>query len=318
MSATMDRSSAGATVDLREPEFSIPAPVVVVDETPPDHRGALRRRRRVVVAVVVGVVVALGLQFLVGTLMAAQRQRHLAYEFTVPDAKIGPGDATMVLQAPSIGLNVVVAEGASSQELRGGPGRVIGTTELGTAGNVVVLGRSTRFGAAFARLGELAKGDQVVAKSRAGVVRSYTVESVRSVAASSAAPLRSDDDRLTLVTSGSGLLPSTRRVVVARAVAPPVVAVGAAGATARTDGAASSSPPPVLGVDALDERSTSALGVVLAVLLLAGASFGGALAVRRLRRSYRVVTVIQIAIPMAVMLLIVMFIIGDSLLPTTY
>lgn len=302
MSAVLDRSDVA--LERREPEFSIPSSVTPISAHH-DPTVSLRRRRRVVVALLIGLVGIVALQMVVGVLMAAQRQRHLAHEVLISDPKIGPGEAAMILQAPKIGLNVVVAEGASSKELRGGPGHVVGSAGVADGGNVVVLGRRTRFGAAFNRLGELSKGDEVVVRSRQNEVRGYVVESVRRFETDDATPLRSAEDRLTLVTSAPGLLPTKRLVVVARALTPPA------------------NPPAVsvasrLGADALDERSTSVVGVGAGVVFLVGASIAIWIGVRRLRQTYTVVTVLQVAVPLVCVVMVVALIIGDAVLPVTY
>lgn len=288
-------------------EIVAPEPPTV---DPVDHRDVLRRRRRWVVMAVFGAIAGLVVHELFGVMVADQRQRHLAHEVTIADERVTPGEAAMVLQAPDIDLNVVVAEGASSAELRGGPGRVIGTARPEGAGNVVVLGRRSRFGAAFARLHELVPGASIVVRSRAGLVREYTVERVDTISTSSTRPLRSSEDRLTLVTSGSGFLPSTRLVVVARALAPP--------GGAPTAGGDGSIEPPVIGLGALDERSSGVMGLALATVLLAACVGSMVLGVRRLAVTYRRSTVIGVVLPMAALLLIVVFLIGDSALPTTY
>ena len=317
MNATMQRRSddgldaGSAPADALDQEFSIPSRIESAPVPRIDPRVLLRRRRRIVVAVVVGLVGILALQYVVGMLMAAQRQRHLAYEVTVPDRRIEPGEPTMVLQAPSIGLNAVVVEGASSAELRGGPGRVVGTARLEDAGNVVVLGRRTRFGAAFARLGELAKGDEIAARSRAGVVRTYTVESVTTTGSSSPKPLRSTDDRLTLVTSDDGVFPSRRLVVAARATAPPP----AVGSTAQ---AAVAGTRPRLDAGALDERPVGVVGAALGFLLVGVVVIAGSLGIRRLRQGHRLATVVQVTAPLLLLVLVVSVVIGDTLLPVTY
>ncbi|MFN8052150.1 MAG: sortase [Acidimicrobiales bacterium] len=292
------------TATLIEPEFTIPAPPPEpVAPAPEVQRAALRRRRRVVGIAVVSIVAALVLSQLVGLLMESQRQRHLAFDMQTPDAHITAGEAALLLQIPDIGVNVVVAEGASSEELRGGPGRVIGTANLGDGGNVVVLGRRTRFGGPFGRLGELTKGSAVVAKSRGGIVRAYTVTSVYRTSTDNASPLRSTSDRITLVTSDGR---PTRRLVVV--------------ATADADPPATTSPRARLrlGADSLDERSTGALGTIAALVLLGGSVVAAVVGMRRLSLSYQVVTIAKVVVPIVSLLMIVGFVIGDSLLPVTF
>lgn len=306
MSATFHREgTASVSVAGVDPEFSIPS---VSDVAPPrtDPTETLRRRRRLVVIVVAGIVATLVLHQVIGVVMAGQRQRHLANEVRKADASIRPGDAAMVLQIPVIDVNLVVAEGASSTELRGGPGRVIGSAQVADGGNVVVVGRRSRFGGAFERLGELTKGTAIAVQSRGGLARTYTVSSVAQVSADDDAPLRPGKDRLTLVTSADGLLTDRRVVVVAAADGPPPEV-----------GSGASASPTRLGVDALDERSTSSFGLIAAVLVLLAAVVGLMIGIRRLGTTYAWTTVAQVVVPIVALVMIVSFIIGDSLLPTT-
>jgi len=301
----MSRSDPEA-VDLREPSFTIETPVAPPPE-PRDHGEMLRRRRRVVVLCAVAILGVAVLQQIIGLVMADQRQRHLAHEVGTPDGKITPGEAVFVLQIPQIGVNDVVAEGASSTELRGGPGRVIGSAQLIDGGNVVVLGRSTRFGAPFARLNELRPGSVIVAQARGGgLTRSYSVAMVKEVPEDSDRPLRPGADRLTLVTSEPGVLPAKHLVVVAEPDAPPPTGGGE-----PTRGA-------VLAAAALDERSTSAIGLALALLLLGLAGLGAVVGVRRLNESYSKFAVAEAVLPIVMLLVIVSIVLFDSILPATF
>jgi len=297
-----------AGIDLRDPSFTIPAPPEPTPQAAqrPDPLPVLRRRRRLVVLGLIAVVAVLLAQHLCGVLMADQRQRHLANELLTPDSDIGAGEAAMLVQIPEIGMNLVVAEGASSSELRGGPGRVIGSARVADGGNVVVLGRKLRFGAPFGGLDELAVGTPIVVRDRGGMVRSYTVSAVERVPDEDADPLANGQDRLTLITRGSGWLADDRLVVVAGADSP----VTGPGADPETEAA-------VLSTDSLDERSTGAVGILFGLVLLVASGWALLAGFRRLAESYRWATVAQVVIPIGALILVVSFIIGDSLLPTT-
>ena len=234
----------------------------------------------------------------------------------------------MIVQIPEIGMNLVVAEGASSSELRGGPGRVIGSDRVADGGNVVVLGRKLRFGAPFGRLDELAVGTPIVVRDRGGMIRSYTVSAVERVPDDDAGPLANGQDRLTLITRGPGWLADDRLVVVAGADAPvtgpaPETAPETdpeteAGAAPETEpGAAPETEAAVVGTDSLDERSTGAVGILFGLVLLVASGWALLAGFRRLAESYRWATVAQVVIPIGALILVVSFIIGDSLLATT-
>ena len=309
-----------AGIDLRDQSFTIPAPPEPTPQAAqrPDPLPVLRRRRRLVVLGLIAVVAVLLAQHLCGVLMADQRQRHLANELLTPDSDIGAGEAAMLVQIPEIGMNLVVAEGASSSELRGGPGRVIGSARVADGGNVVVLGRKLRFGAPFGRLDELAVGTPIVVRDRGGMIRSYTVSAVERVPDDDAGPLANGQDRLTLITRGPGWLADDRLVVVAGADAPVTGPV----ADPETDPGTEAAPAPgteaaALSTDSLDERSTGAVGLLLGLVLLVASGWALLAGFRRLAESYRWVTVAQVVIPIGALILVVSFIIGDSLLPTT-
>jgi LPXTG-site transpeptidase (sortase) family protein len=65
------------------------------------------------------------------------------------------------LTAPSIGLDVVFVSGVSRKELKKGPGWMPDTALPGTAGNTVLSGHRTTYGAPFRHLDDLTAGDRV-------------------------------------------------------------------------------------------------------------------------------------------------------------
>jgi LPXTG-site transpeptidase (sortase) family protein len=109
----------------------------------------------------------------------------------------GTGDPVARLMAPAIGLDVVVAEGATPSVMRRAPGHLPGSVTPGAEGVAIVTANRLGFGSFFSRLGNLAEGDQIVTQSALGRT-TYTVIEVRTVSA----------DRLDLTTD------STQRVLV--------------------------------------------------------------------------------------------------------
>jgi LPXTG-site transpeptidase (sortase) family protein len=109
----------------------------------------------------------------------------------------GTGDPVARLMAPAIGLDVVVAEGATPAVMRRAPGHLPGSVTPGAEGVAIVTANRLGFGSFFSRLGNLAEGDRIVTQSALGRT-TYTVIEVRTVAA----------DRLDLTTD------STQRVLV--------------------------------------------------------------------------------------------------------
>jgi sortase A len=82
--------------------------------------------------------------------------------------ELGAGIA--VLRIPSLdGFDddpAVVVEGTSVDDLKKGPGRIVGTAQPGEVGNTVVSGHRTTYGAPFADLDRLRPGDAIVVETR--------------------------------------------------------------------------------------------------------------------------------------------------------
>ncbi|MFJ7212986.1 sortase [Amycolatopsis sp. NPDC098790] len=113
------------------------------------------------------------------------------------------GAPVAVLEVPSLKLRQVVVEGVSSSETASGPGHVPGTSGPGQPGNSAVVGRYSGYGGPFASLARLAPGAEVVVATPQGV-SVYRVSDVVSRALDEDGDYgKTDDDRLTLVTSTS-------------------------------------------------------------------------------------------------------------------
>lgn len=113
------------------------------------------------------------------------------------------GKPVAVLEIPVLKVQQVVIEGASSGETASGPGHVPGTAGLGQPGNAVIAGRNAGFGGPFGSLGTLERGDEIVVATTQG-------KSVYRVTDKATRPLdegadygKTENDRLTLVTSAS-------------------------------------------------------------------------------------------------------------------
>jgi sortase A len=202
------------------PEVARVEDQVVDAPTSPVRRRKLDWRGMVAVLVVVAVGLAfLGLLFEgpVARQWYRTRQDHLASDLTVARSGVSSGQAATVVQAPRVGINAVVVEGDTPEHLRGGPGHRADTPLPGARGNAVVMGHRTGWGAPFANLAHLRRGDLVVARrhsKNAVVYVVFKVISTRTVTADDVRPLaQSTDHRLTLVTSAGGVR-STRRFVV--------------------------------------------------------------------------------------------------------
>ncbi len=177
------------------------------------------------------------------------RQQALSSEVDNSAASRIPktGQQVGLLEDPTIGLKVVVAEGDSPAVLRGGPGHRPHTPLPGALGNSVVYGHAKDWGAPFGRLSHVSIGQKLYLQARYGVFNVqagqtgyfiYTVTSVATVADDDSAVLASSPDyRLTLITDAGGRM-SASQVVVVTAVsgsASKLASKPATGAHAATD-----------------------------------------------------------------------------------
>src|SRR5579863_383455 len=68
-------------------------------------------------------------------------------------------DGLIRLEIPKIELSAIVVNGTTRQQLKDGPGRVLGTPLPGENGNAVISGHRDTF---FRHIYELSKGDEIV------------------------------------------------------------------------------------------------------------------------------------------------------------
>lgn len=136
------------------------------------------------------------------------------------------GAPVALLKIPAIGLSQVVVYGTSAADLEQGPGLMKHTAVPGAPGNAVIAGRRVTFGGPFGSIGSLAVGDHVKVVDGLGSF-TYDVVSVKSLGsgASSSGGLEAHS-WLTLVTSGSSLMPGGRLVVLGRIVGLPASVKG--------------------------------------------------------------------------------------------
>lgn len=197
-------------------------------------RQLLEQLRRPLLLVLAGLVLLSAVvgfyEVVVVDLMHSQRHDHLVADFAVDRPGTPVGSAIAALQIPKIKLNDIVIQGDSVENLRAGPAHRATTPLPGEKGNSVVLGHARRFGGPFAKLDKLVKGDEVFVKVRNQPAVRFVVASAERVGPNDTDALgRSDDARLTLVTSAGGRLSTDRRVVVAVASgdqAPPTTSIG--------------------------------------------------------------------------------------------
>jgi sortase (surface protein transpeptidase) len=225
------------------------------------------------------------------------RQHQLAAQLQASRPHTGLGAAIAVLQAPSVGLNVVVAEGDTPQQLHGGPGHRAGTPIPGAIGNSVVVGHRTGWGGALRSAGELQPG-QVLVVQTVNPPRNafFKIISVERVAANDPTPFaRTTDRRLTIVTGTGGQFSDRRLVITAVS--------GKTGKVLSDESATVTSTPP-------GSRLWNA-SMLLAVVGIGA----GCLLFFALRRRYRLPVRAVVAVPLLALGLLGLFMNLDLFLP---
>jgi sortase A len=153
---------------------------------------------------------------------------------TIPTQPPLTGATVGIVQIPVLGLQQTVTEGVGPAQTVTGPGHVPGTAGLGQPGNSAVVGRRAGFGAPFADLSQLRRGDQIVVSTTEG--RSlYLVRQVRTVVLVTPAAALSTATTLPVTTTttapnanGAAATPTRRLTVtnpVRRSAAPSIVTV---------------------------------------------------------------------------------------------
>jgi sortase A len=137
------------------------------------------------------------------------RAQHILYaafrgqvaEGTAPSGgRIAHGAPVAMLEAPTVHLHhLMVVEGTTSGDLEAGPGHRRDSPLPGQVGTSFIAGRSRTFGAPFARIGSLKKGDTITALTGEGTFK-FSVDAVRRPGDSLSA-FDAGAARLTLVTS---------------------------------------------------------------------------------------------------------------------
>jgi sortase A len=79
-----------------------------------------------------------------------------------------PGDAVAIVEIPAIDFRQVIVEGVGPQQTRHGPGHVPGTAGPGQPGNSAVVGRQGAFGGPFSEIDRLERGDEIVVTTTQG------------------------------------------------------------------------------------------------------------------------------------------------------
>jgi sortase A len=152
--------------------------------------------------------------------------KTLAGELGAATAPVGPTDdgaPVAILNSPRLGISdLVVVEGTTSRDLTRGPGHVRASVLPGQAGVSVLYGKAATFGAPFAHLMRLNRGDRITVITGQGTA-TYVVASFGNSA--HAAPDQTAN-RLVLMTADSNLVPTATVQVTADLVSAPQASPG--------------------------------------------------------------------------------------------
>lgn len=163
---------------------------------------------------------------------------------TDPSQPPKTGGAIAHLVISKIGLDKIVVQGVSVDDLKRSPGHYPSTVFPGQLGNAGIAGHRTTYGAPFNRLDELQNGDEINITTLQGSF-TYVVDSKREVDPTEVSVLNDtpNEARLTLTTCTPKYSAAKRLIIGAKLVDKPVVpivataAVPAGGATTTIPGA---------------------------------------------------------------------------------
>ncbi|MGH9112659.1 MAG: class E sortase [Acidimicrobiales bacterium] len=134
------------------------------------------------------------------------------------------GDAMARIRIPDIGIDKIVVEGVTLDDLKRGPGHYPDTPMPGQPGNAAIAGHRTTYGAPFGRIDELEAGDEILVTTLQGAFR-YEVREQLIVSPGQVEVLDDfGDNRLTLTACHPKYSARQRIIVVAALVgeaAPP-------------------------------------------------------------------------------------------------
>jgi len=132
---------------------------------------------------------------------------------------IKSGTPVALLEIRDINVRRVVVEGTHAEELAKAPGHLVGSALPGQPGTSAILGRSSRYGSAFERIGELKPGQEVSVTTAQGEHTYEVIDSTVRLANDSAA-FTGERNMLLLITGVGGSSPDKRLVVRALLISP--------------------------------------------------------------------------------------------------
>ncbi len=197
---------------------------------------AILLRPRVIGVLVFGlgvlILLLLGYIYLFTPLSESRSQHDLLQQITAQPAKSyglaqgkvpAEGSPLALLEIPSLHLFDVVVQGSDAQDLRSGPGHMPTTAVPGGPGNAVIVGRRATFGAPFAAIGSLKRGEIIKVVDGYGTYHYRVTRVVYAVGGRHDVVTETKANRLTLVTASSGFFPHGRLAVIAKLMGKPLV-----------------------------------------------------------------------------------------------
>lgn len=138
-------------------------------------------------------------------------------EGDVEDRLLVDGQPLAIIDAPSVGLYEVIAEGTSSAVLAGGPGHRRDTVLPGQAGVSVVMGRAAAYGGPFGSILRFAPGDTFTVRTGQGL-QEFEVMGLRYAGdPTPPAPVRGESRLILMTARGAPFVPTGVAYVDARA-----------------------------------------------------------------------------------------------------
>ena len=125
-----------------------------------------------------------------------------------------PGEAVARLIVPAIGVDQVVVSGVGLDELKKGPGHYPDTPLPGKIGNAAIAGHRSTFGAPFARVDELKRGDEIDVTRPDGTRYVYRVVDSRVVEPTEVSVIANTPDAELTLTSCWPKFSAAKRIVV--------------------------------------------------------------------------------------------------------
>lgn len=199
--------------------------------TPAERRSTKPFPRVAVAVAVLSVIGAMILSYVGTNVWATLQQRALEHRFDAAASRwdaMDPVDRSAVTYAagapiarltiPSIGLDAIVAEGATPSIMRGAPGHLDASATPGENGVAIITANRIGFGSFFLRLDRLEIGDRIVTESAIGRTV-FEVESVKVVPADQMDLGVDSTERELLLFASARLLGGPDRLVIRALVA---------------------------------------------------------------------------------------------------